>query len=285
MKKHLSTLLLTLGTLITSTIFMPAKADITIATYNITHGKKNNWPKRQPGVSNVIKQLNADIYGFQEVIKGNKQLNTVKQALPDYAFVGQPRSSGIKGLSLWHRLTMLGGAQDEYCPIFYNQNKIELVTSGTFGINGKGWTSTFLPRICTFARFKEIATGKEFYAYNTHLDHKKESDRTMQIKLITDDIAQRCGNTPVIVMGDFNTPVAGDMQKALAGGSLDHGRTVAQQTEGPITTHLKKDIPVEIDHILVKAKDSFNVKRYKVLSSMGDTTSDHDPVSMTFSSN
>ena len=284
MKKYVLKLLVVISTLTASTIFMPANADITIATYNITHGQKNNWPKRKSGVCNVIKQLKADIYGFQEVIKENEQLNAVKQALPDYAFVGQPRSSGIKGLSWWHRLTMLG-AQDEYCPIFYNQNKMELVASGTFGINGNGWTSTFLPRICTFALLKDTTTHKEFYVYNTHLDHKKEDDRTMQIKLIIDDIAQRCGKTPVIVMGDFNTAYAGDMQKTLSSAGFSHGRALTHQTRGPITTHLKKELPVEIDHILVKPKEAFTVKSYTVTPSMSDTTSDHDPVSMTFSCN
>jgi endonuclease/exonuclease/phosphatase family metal-dependent hydrolase len=284
MKKHVSTILLTFSTLALSTVFMTTTTDFKIATYNITHGKKNDWPKRKLGVCNLIKQINADIYGFQEVIKENNQFNAIKQSLPDYAFVGQPRSSGIKGLSLWHRFVMKF-ATDEHCPIFYLQNKLELVASGTFGINGNGWTSALLPRICTFAHFKELTSKKEFYVYNTHLDHKDQDTRLMQVKLVTNDITQRCGTTPVILMGDFNTTFVGDMEKSLSDAGLTHGRTVAQHTEGPITTHLKKDIPVEIDHILVKPKDSFNIKLYKVLNSMSDTTSDHDPVCMTFSIN
>ena len=108
----------------------------------------------------------------------------------------------------------------------------------------------------------------------------------MQIKLITDDIAKRCGNAPVILMGDFNTTVIGntDMEKILYDAGFSHGRTVAQKTEGPITTHLKGK-PFEIDHILVKPKEAFDVKLYTVTPSMSGTTSDHDPVSMTFSCN
>ncbi len=284
MKKHVSTILLTFSALALSTVFIATTTDLKIATYNITHGKKNDWPKRKSGVCNLITQIHADIYGLQEVIKENNQFNAIKQSLPDYAFVGQPRSFGIKGLSLWHRFVM-NFATDEHCPIFYNQNKLELVASGTFGINGNSWTSALLPRICTFARFKDLTNKKEFYVYNTHLDHQDQDRRLIQIKLITNDIAQRCGTTPVILMGDFNTPCVGDMEKSLSDAGLTHGRTIAQHTQGPITTHLKKDIPVEIDHILVKLKNAFNVKLYKVLDSMSDTTSDHDPVCMTFSIN
>lgn len=283
MKKYVSTLLLALSTLAIGTVFTPAQADLTAATYNITHGYKNDWPKRRPGVCNVITQINADIYGLQEVIQENDQFKAIKQTLKDYGSVGQPRSSGITGLSLWHRFVMKF-ATDEYCPIFYQQDKLELINSDTFGINGNGWTSSLLPRICTWALLKEVATKKEFYVYNTHLDNKDQERRIMQIKLITDDIAQRCNATPVILMGDLNTTFATDMEKALSDSGFTHGRHVAKNIEGPATTHLKGE-PFEIDHILIKPKDAFNVNLYKVFNSMSDETSDHDPVRMTFTLN
>ncbi|HLW72671.1 MAG TPA: endonuclease/exonuclease/phosphatase family protein [Candidatus Babeliales bacterium] len=284
MKKYVSTLLLAFSTVIIGTLFTPAKADLTAATYNITHGYKNDWPKRSSGVCNVIKQVNADIYGLQEVIQDNDQFKTIKQTLKNYGSVGQPRSSGITGLSLWHRFVM-NFATDEYCPIFYQQDKLELIDSSTFGINGNGWTSALLPRICTWALLKEITTKKEFFVYNTHLDNKDQEKRVMQIKLITDDIAQRCNDTPVILMGDLNTTFVSDIQKTLSNSGFTHGRQIAKNTEGPVTTHLKGGKPFEIDHILIKPKDAFNVKLYKVFNSMSDKTSDHDPVRMTFTIN
>ena len=282
MKNYVSTLLITLSTLAIATLFIETKADLTIATYNVTHGKKNDWPKRKDGVCNVIKQLNADIYGFQEVIKENDQLNVIKQALPDYAFVGQPRSAGITGLSLWYRFVMKF-ATDEHCPIFYHQNKLSLIGGGTFGINGDGWRSALLPRICTWARFKEIATDQEFYVYNTHLDHKDQNRRIIQINLITHDIAQRCGTTPVILMGDFNNTIKGNLEETLSNDDFTHARMVTEKQDGPLTTHLKAGKPFEIDHILIKPKNAFTIKLYKVFDTMSDTTSDHDPVEMIFS--
>jgi endonuclease/exonuclease/phosphatase family metal-dependent hydrolase len=285
MKKYVLALLAVCNALILTT----ATAKINIASYNVTHGNKNNWPKREPNVCEVIKQLKADIYGFQEVIKKNNQLKALKTALSNYNYVGKPRSSGIQGLSLWHRLVMLSGklglgGEDESCPIFYNKDTLACIAEGTFGINGKGWTSALLPRICTWAHFKEIATQKEFYVYNTHLDNKEKDRRIMQMKLIIDDIIKRCGNTPVILMGDFNTTFTNDMQKNLSDAGFTHGRQATVDTEGPITTHIKGK-PFEIDHILVKPKSAFKIFLYKVLNTISKKTSDHNPVSITFSLN
>jgi len=83
MKKFLSITLILCATM----PLMAAKKKITpptlrIATYNITHGKKNNWPARQENVSNVIKMVHADVFGFQEVITANHQFDTIKNTLP-----------------------------------------------------------------------------------------------------------------------------------------------------------------------------------------------------------
>ena len=286
MKNNVFITLFLLNSLAALTYFTCANADIITATYNITHAKKNNWELRKAGVCDTIKKIGADIYGFQEVIKENKQLDTIKQILPTYGYVGQPRSSGIKGLSLWHRFVM-NFAQDEHCPIFYNQEKVELLATETFGINGDSWKSALLPRICTLAKFKKIGKDKEFYVYNTHLDHQKEEMRTMQIKLIINDIAQRCNSKPVILMGDFNTTVAGDMEKILAQSGFTQAKKVASKVEGPNVTHEKGSSKklIECDYIIIKPKDKFNVTLYKTFNTMDEKTSDHNPVSMAFSLN
>jgi endonuclease/exonuclease/phosphatase family metal-dependent hydrolase len=262
------------------------QAHLITASYNITHGKKNNWDLRKPGVCALIKQIGADIYGLQEVIKDNEQLDSIKQTLPDFGYVGQPRSSGIKGLSLWHRFVMKF-AEDEHCPIFYNQNKVELLATETFGINGNNWTSALLPRICTLGKFKEIGKDKEFYVYNTHLDHKTEDMRLMQIKLIIDDISQRCNNTSVILMGDFNTTPTNNMEKILTENGFSLAKKQAKKVEGPDVTHEKSSTKkfIECDYILVKPKENFTVNLYKTFDTISEKTSDHNPVSIDFSLN
>jgi endonuclease/exonuclease/phosphatase family metal-dependent hydrolase len=291
MKNYLSMPLLITSLLISNIIVIPTKA-ITIGTYNVLHGgtrgwfaKEGNWSKRKQGVSNIIKNnMKADIYGFQEVITDNNQFDDIKEALPGYGHVGQPRST-YTGEKLWQYVTMLA-ATDEYNPIFYNQEKIDLIDSGTFGINADASTHLkLLPRICTWAHLKEKASNKDFFTYNTHLDNADENNRIAQVKVVLNDIQQRCNQKPVILMGDLNTTFTGDMQETLSESGFTHAQTVAKEADQHITTHLKKGKPFEIDHILVKPDNAFNIKTYKTCGERSETTSDHNPVCMDFSFN
>ena len=198
-------------------------------------------------------------------------------------YIGEPR--GNYKQTYWHYLTM-AAATNEYNPIFYNPKTVKLLNSGTFSIDTNAKTHlAAVPRICTHAQFEEIKTGKRIAIYNTHLDNKNEFNRIEEIKAIFNDIKECCNNKPVIVTGDFNTTLTGAMEKTVAEARFTDARTAAKTTEGPITTHIKKGQPVEIDHILIKPAQAFTIQNYKVTNSMGDTTSDHNPVSMTFSVN
>ncbi len=287
--KTLHNLLLITSIFIGSTVFTPAKA-ITIGTYNVLHGgtagwfaKEGNWPRRKQGVCNIIKNnMKADVYGFQEVVNDNGQFDDIKKALPGHGYVGEPRSAHNE--KLWSYVTMLA-ATDEHNPIFYNKEKIDLIDSGTFGINADASTHLkLLPRICTWAHLKEKATDKDFFTYNTHLDNADENNRIAQIKVVLNDIKQRCDHKPVILMGDLNTTFMGAMQATLSESGFTHARTVAKEADQHITTHLKGK-PFEIDHILIKPKNAFNVETYKVCGERNETTSDHNPVCMDFSFN
>lgn len=289
MKKHLSTLTLILCA---TTPIIVAKKKTTptlrIATYNITHGNKNNWLTRQTGVRNTINNVHADIFGLQEVITANNQFNTVEKIFPGYAFIGEPRKAGIQGWNpkaLIHRAVMLG-AQDEYCPIFYNKNIVEMLNNDTFGINaggviGKNWFSGWMPRICTVGKFKDKKTGTLFFVYNTHLDHKSEERRTMQMNIILDDVAHRCKRPiPVFIMGDFNTSFIGDMEKVLTSAGFKYTKNMTTKVEGPAMTHEKGkgNNKYLINCDLITVRGNVGIHLFKVLNTMSETTSDHNPV-------
>ncbi len=264
-------------------------AEMKIYSYNITHGKKNDWNKRKPNVLQLIQDLNADIYCLQEVIDENDQLKSIQDILPQYNYVGDKRNNHISGLSIWLRLTTLG-AQNERCPIFYNKNKFDLIDSQTFGINPNG--SGYLPRTAVKIHLKEKSTGKEFFVYNTHLDHKYEKVRTEQAQMISDDIKQKCADKPVILLGDFNTTFDKDLKKILTEDGFTHAKTIAQQVEGPSVTHEKGSTKalIECDFIFVKPQSKFSISQYKTVDSIPLTkdskkpvASDHNPVGITCS--
>jgi endonuclease/exonuclease/phosphatase family metal-dependent hydrolase len=256
-------------------------------TYNVTHANKNNGKQRESGNIEVIKKLNSDLLCLQEVIEDKNQLKSIQDALPGYGWVGDKRNAHIKGASIWLRLATnfpFFHAQDEYCPIFYNKQKFELINAETFGINTP---DSYLPRIAVIACLKEIASGKELCVCNTHLDHKYENVRTEQAQLIARKLTQKCGDRPIILMGDFNTTFDKDMKKVLTQDGFTHAKTKARVVEGADFTHEKGSTKklIECDHIFIKPEDKFTVKQYETFETMSPTTSDHNPVKMTFSLN
>jgi endonuclease/exonuclease/phosphatase family metal-dependent hydrolase len=63
----------------------------------------------------------------------------------------------------------------------------------------------FIPRICSWGRFKDNQTGKTFYLYNMHWDHASQISREKSAQLLITKITQRLhSKDPVIIMGDLN---------------------------------------------------------------------------------
>jgi len=298
MKKRVFMGLFILSSLALYTKPAVANYELTVASYNITHGNKHDWNTRKPGVCDVMEQLGADVYCLQEVIKENEQFDSIKKTLPGYGYVGKSRNSQIEGISAWHRFVSLF-AQDEYCPIFYNKKTIKKLATKTAGINGKGWRSGTLPRIYTAALLRQKATAIDFYAYATHFDNESEDIRIMQAQLTLDDINRDCGDKAVVLTGDFNTTYTGKIRELFTNAGFIHARDAAAKTEGPQETHEKIDkktnerIAFECDHILIRPAKAFKVDLYKTSDTMDRPTkdnpirktSDHNPVSMTFSLN
>ena len=71
----------------------------------------------------------------------------------------------------------------EYAAILYNKERIEPLESGTFwlsdtpGVPGSTSWSNTITRICTWARFSDLQTGKTFFLFNLHLDHRSQQSR------------------------------------------------------------------------------------------------------------
>ncbi len=270
-------------------------ADITVTTYNITHAKKNDWNLRKAGNIALIKELNSDILALQEVIDDNDQLKTIQDTLSGYGWVGEKRNSHLNDKSTWRLwfvssrpIQRIFNATDEYCPIFYNKEKFELLNTQTFGINTGGYD--LLPRIATVACLKHKLTHQEFCVCNTHLEHKSDSEseqiRTAQAQIIINKLKDY-KDKPILLMGDFNTTFDKDMKKVLTDAGFVHGKKIAEKVSGPAITHEKSSTKklIECDFILIKPQEKFNVQSYETIDAMSPETSDHNPVKMKFSLN
>ncbi|WP_428909775.1 endonuclease/exonuclease/phosphatase family protein [Niallia sp. Krafla_26] len=171
-------------------------SNLRLATYNIRMETPDDvedlWVNRKNQVMKVIRDYDFDLVGLQEVKEG--QLQDL-QSLTDYDYFGVGRSEE---------------ESNEYNPIFYKKSKFDLVEFDTFWLSEtlkyeekeKRWEAD-CPRICTWGRFQIRESGKEFYVFNTHFDHRSEEARFQSTQILLDRIAAIVDH-PVFLMGDFN---------------------------------------------------------------------------------
>lgn len=172
---------------------------ISIGTFNIRYANDgdgaNAWRHRKEMVVDILRD--GDFWGLQEALPG--QVEEIRAALPGYDIVVRSRERDP--------------ARGEACPILYRRDRWELDSSdcGTFWLSetpevagSKSWDSS-LPRIATFGRFVERASGRGLYVFNVHLDHQGKTARLEAARLVAARIASRAHADPVVLLGDFNT--------------------------------------------------------------------------------
>ena len=172
----------------------------------------NGWVRRCPVVCNIFRIENFDVFGAQEVY--HSQLEDLCEALPQYGYVGVGRDDGKQA--------------GEYAPIFYKKDRIKCLSSGAFWLSetpevagSKGWDAKY-PRICTWGQFKDLKSGKKFWMFNLHLDHKGVEARKQSCHLVLAKVKEMCGNQPYILMGDFNVDQKNEIYGILADSGVFH---------------------------------------------------------------
>jgi endonuclease/exonuclease/phosphatase family metal-dependent hydrolase len=176
-----------------------ATVELHITTSNIRYGTAddgvNAWDKRKALLFQVLHDQAFDTAGLQEALVA--QLADFDTAMPEYGRVGVGRNDGKTA--------------GEYSAILYLKARYEVVDSGTFWLSdtpevpgSMTWGNT-LPRICTWARFKNLQTGLHYYHYNLHLDNVSQPSREKSAQLVAARIAARVEQSErVILTGDFN---------------------------------------------------------------------------------
>lgn len=169
-----------------------------LMSFNIRYGSAddgaNSWEHRRDQVGRLITREPPHLIGVQEAERF--QLDELITRINGYAEIGEGRSGGIWG---------------EYSPILYRVDRLQVIDSGTFWLSdtpevtGSTTWGNALPRICTWAQFRDLKTGQCFYHFNTHLDHANQYARERSIRLITQRISSRADNScAYLLTGDFN---------------------------------------------------------------------------------
>ena len=237
---------------------------LTVASFNIRYHNSsdsingNGWKQRCPVICDLIQFNDFEIFGAQEVL--HDQLQDMLAGLTDYDYVGVGRDDGkTKG---------------EYAPIFYQKEKFKALESGHFWLSeitdrpNKGWDAA-LPRICTWAKFRDKESGFEFYFFNLHMDHVGVEARKNSAKLVLKKITEMCDNKPVILTGDFNVDQHSPNYAVLEGSDLledSYEAAKIRYAENGTFNNFKPEMFTDsrIDHVFVSP--DFTVERYGVLT-------------------
>lgn len=229
------------------------------------------WEARIINFVPLIKKHNPDLIGFQEVL--HKQYLDLTKHFPEYSSLGIGRDDGKD--------------QGERASIFYKKDHFTLLESGNFWLSETpdkptfGWDAVCI-RICTFAKFLDNKTKKEFTHYNTHLDHVGEIAQYQGAKMVRE--AMLACKTPAFATGDFNVIEKSSPYKVMTDAGLVDAKYVAKSSMSYGTFHeYSSDTAIAenspIDYLFL-TDGNFNVESYEVLinGSEGKYTSDHYPV-------
>ncbi len=182
-------------------------AALRVMTFNVRYASSkppNDWPARRSGVSELILAERPDLIGTQEGVIG--QLRDMAEDLPDYAWIGEGRNGGHIG---------------EFMAVFYRTERLALVEQGHFWLSdtpdvkgSKSWGNT-LPRMATWARFRDLTNAAEFYLLNTHFDHQSQTSRERSADMVRARAKSMQQRLPVIVTGDFNAVQTSKVHETL----------------------------------------------------------------------
>ena len=238
--------------------------EMLVGTYNIRNKNKNDsikgeiWSKRCQVICDQVNFMAPAIFGTQEVL--HVQLTDMLCALDGYDYIGVGRDDGAE--------------KGEYAAIFYQKNRLSLLDHGDFWLNETpdipklGWDAACI-RICTWGRFLDRMTEKEFYFFNLHMDHVGKMARREGARLVVSKIREIAVGAPVILTGDFNVDQTDEIYSIFTeSGILKDSYSSAKirfaenGTFNSFNPRLKTDS--RIDHVFVSPQTE--VKAYGVLT-------------------
>ena len=171
-----------------------------VGTYNIRcqppdKGTPNAWDARKADLAELVRRLDFDVVGLQEVCP--EQADFLTNSLPQYAMVGVHREDGKR--------------EGEASPVFYRKARFDAIKSGTFWLSetpdvpgSKSWGTAYA-RVCSWAWLRDKKTGKTLCFANTHTDHASALARKEGMLLIVRKMREFApSGTPVVFTGDHN---------------------------------------------------------------------------------
>lgn len=253
------------------------KEILRVATFNLRMDTPsdgdNSWSHRKDLVNDVIRFYDFDIFGTQEGF--THQLNDILR-LGTYRFIGVGRDDGKEA--------------GEHSAIFYRTDRFKVLDQGNFWLSehpekpGLGWDATCCNRICSWGKFEDLKSGKQFFFFNVHYDYEGVVARPESSRLMLAKIKSIAGGNPVFLTGDFNAiPTEEPILILDRSGFLSDSYKITEEPPfGPVCTYHGYDSAARTDERLdyIWVTEGMRIDRYGVLTDTryGKTPSDHFPV-------
>ncbi|MGP3991184.1 endonuclease/exonuclease/phosphatase family protein [Streptomyces sp. 3N207] len=235
----------------------------------------NSWPERRSVMRALLRLERPHLIGTQEGLY--PQLKDIA------ADLGRTRYD-------WLGIGRAGGSRDEFMAVFYDVGRLLPLEYDHFWLSGQPnligsatWGNTVI-RMVTWVRFRDLATGRELYHLNTHLDHRSQPSRERSAALIAERLSGLDPALPRLVTGDFNVPAHRNpvYDTLLAEGKLTDTWEVAESRSKLYGTfHGYKPLVPDGDRIdWILASPGVRVRRASIntYERDGQYPSDHLPV-------
>ena len=249
-----------------------------VVTWNILHEvpgedeRDHPWRDRRAAARRLLGDLRPDVFCTQEAYPG--QMDALLRDLPHHWSVGLDRDGGHDG---------------EGCPVAFDTRRFRRLDWGQFWLGPLPDTPAALtwindvPRIVTWVRLEDRASGARFRVANAHLDHLVPASRTKTVKLLQERLGDADAEEPTILVGDFNSPAWAKPHRMLVRRSPRfHDALRLAETKQPRYAgtyhHFKGRAFLRVDWVLTRP--ALRVKRYTVVRDApgGVLPSDHFPV-------
>ena len=167
-----------------------------VATYNIQYPVPQcPWDKRIGPLVKLIRQYDWDLFGAQEPYL--PQIEDLMAQLGDtYAWIGTCISEDNTSRTR------------HFNPIFYRKDRLELLEWDTVFYSESPATpgyGAFSARLMTWAKFRDKLSGKVFYHFNSHMDHRGVEAMEISAGILVDCVRKIAAGMPAFMTGDFNS--------------------------------------------------------------------------------
>lgn len=173
-----------------------APLELSVMTYNLRYASAtgaNAWAVRRPAMAALLREAAPDVFGTQEGLYG--QLRELAIDLQAYEWIGTGRDGGSRGefMAVYFRRERFEPLEYDH---FWLSDTPNVVGSSTWGNTNR--------RMVTWVRFLDRTSRREFYFWNTHLDHALQPAREKGARLIREKLELIKAGVPLLLVGDFN---------------------------------------------------------------------------------